>query len=111
MNGTVYFGSHDRRFYALSPDGKKLWEFATDGPIISSPALDWDGGVYFTSVDGFLYVLQKEGRLKWKLNTLAIREGSPVLGTNGMVFQAYGDGLWAITTDGKQKWYRGKEEM
>jgi len=41
MNGTVYFGSHDRRFYALSPDGKKLWEFATDGPIISSPA--WIG--------------------------------------------------------------------
>jgi hypothetical protein len=49
--------------------------------------------------------------LKWKLNTLATREGSPVLGTNGMVFQASGDGLWAITAEGKRVGYGGKDDL
>ena len=39
-DGTAYFGSRDRKFYALAPDGHKKWEFATDGPIVSSPALN-----------------------------------------------------------------------
>ena len=110
-DGTVYFGSHDKKFYALSPAGKKLWEFATGGPIISSPALDWEGGIYFTSTDGCLYVLQSDGTLRWKLQALAVREGSPVLGFAGRIFLCAHEGIWSITPEGKQKWYRGTEEM
>ena len=111
QNGTIYFGSHDRKFYALSPDGKKQWEFVTGGPIVSSPALDWDGRIYISSVDGFLYALNADGSLRWKLHTLCFREGSAVIGLNGMIFLSSSDGLWAITPEGKQKWFRGKEDM
>lgn len=26
-DGTIYFGSRDRKFYALTPDGKLRWSF------------------------------------------------------------------------------------
>lgn len=110
-DGTVYFGSHDGKFYALSPEGKKLWEFNPGSPIISSPALDWDGGIYITAVNGFFYALKGDGSLRWKLHALACREGSAVIGLNGMIFLSASDGLWAVTMEGKQKWYRGKEGM
>jgi len=111
QSGNVYFGSHDTRLYALSPEAGKLWEFKTGGPIVSSPALDWDGKIYVSSVDGFLYALNQDGTLHWKLNTLAVREGSPVIGLNSLVFLSSSDGLWAVTPDGKQKWFRGPEDM
>jgi outer membrane protein assembly factor BamB len=110
-DGSIYFGSHDGRFYALSSDGRKKWEFITAGAIVSSPAVDGEGRIYISSVDGFLYALREDGRLHWKLHTLSFREGSPVIGLNRMVFLSSGDGLWAITPEGKQKWFRGKEDM
>jgi outer membrane protein assembly factor BamB len=110
-NGVIYFGSHDGKFYALSSEGVRLWQYATGGPIISSPALAWDGGIYFTSVDGFLYVLNSDGSLRWKLHTTSFREGSPVLGLGGMIFLCSYEGLWAITPEGRQKWYRDNDAM
>ncbi len=110
-DGAIYFGSHDGTLYILSASGEKLRHFSAAGPVISSPALDQDGGVFFTSVDGFLYALNSDGGLRWKLHTTSFREGSPVLGLGGMIFLCSHDGLWAITPDGRQTWYRGKEDM
>jgi outer membrane protein assembly factor BamB len=110
-NGTIYFGSHDAKFYALSPDGEKRWEFATGGPVISSPALDWDGGIYFTSVDGFLYALNGDGSLRWKLHTGGITESSPVIGLDGTILLGVNKQLWAVTPEGKKKWQVGAEDF
>ena len=60
-DGTIYFGSHDKNFYALKPDGTIRWTFATGGQIISSPAIGADGTIYFTSTDGNLYALNPDG--------------------------------------------------
>ena len=79
-DGTIYFGSHDKKFYALAADGRKKWEFATGGPILSSPALNKDQCLYFTSVDGCLYALNLDGSLRWRLRTGGITESSPVIG-------------------------------
>ena len=80
LDGTVYFGSHDKKFYALRPNGTKLWEFATGGQIVSSPALNKNECVYFSSVDGFFYALNLDGKLRWRLQTGGITESSPVIG-------------------------------
>jgi outer membrane protein assembly factor BamB len=42
-DGSVYFGSEDYKFYALSPDGTLKWSFETGYPVHSSPALAEDG--------------------------------------------------------------------
>jgi len=48
LDGVVYFGSYDGRFYALKPDGSKKWEYRTGGPIVSSPALSREDWLCFT---------------------------------------------------------------
>jgi outer membrane protein assembly factor BamB len=56
-SGLVYFGSRDGKLYALdAKTGDKAWEFATAGPVDSSP---WpgDGTIYVGSDDGHLYAL------------------------------------------------------
>ncbi len=65
----IYFGSHDSNFYALNADGSRRWAFATQGSIISSPAIGDDGSIIFTSVDGRLYAVNPDGREKWHVWT------------------------------------------
>ncbi|MBI5723036.1 MAG: PQQ-binding-like beta-propeller repeat protein [Planctomycetes bacterium] len=65
--GTVYFGSLDKRFYAVdSNTGKQKWVYGTNGEIWSSPTL-YKGIIYFGSLDGSLYALDAAtGKLKWQ---------------------------------------------
>ncbi len=108
-DGTVYFGSHDGKFYALDPAGKKRWQTATGGPIISSPAIGSDGALYFTSVDGYLYAVNGDGTPRWKLHTGGITESSPVLATDGTLYLGVNTNLWSVTAEGKQNWTRQAE--
>jgi outer membrane protein assembly factor BamB len=105
-DGTIYFGCHDRKFYALTPDGHKRWEFATDGAILSSPALNKGQCLYFTSLDGCLYALNLDGSLRWRLRTGGITESSPVIGPDGTIYVGVSFYLWAISADGRKKWWR-----
>ena len=54
-DGTVYVGSADRRFYAISPTGRLRWRVRTGQIIDSAALLDDRGRVYFGSGDGHLY--------------------------------------------------------
>jgi outer membrane protein assembly factor BamB/tetratricopeptide (TPR) repeat protein len=76
--GLVYFGSKDGKVYCLNLQGKvasedptsktasKVWEFATEESVSSTPAVA-GGVVYIGSSDGCLYALSAaEGKLLWK---------------------------------------------
>ena len=57
----MYIGSKNAGLYALStttgsPNGALLWSYATNGGIVSSPAVV-NGIVYFGSNDGYVYAL------------------------------------------------------
>lgn len=66
-DGTAYFGSHDGRVRAVTPDGSVRWTQATGDLVWCSPALAPDGGVYVGSDDDHLYAFDAEtGRLRWK---------------------------------------------
>ena len=49
-DGTNYFGSWDRNFYALRPDGSLKWKFVTGGEVDSSPAIGTDGSATLPTV-------------------------------------------------------------
>ena len=48
-DGTVYVGSADFFFYAISPDGEFKWNFRTDRYIVGGAALSADGKVFRVS--------------------------------------------------------------
>ena len=56
-DGTIYFGSGDESFYALSPDGSLKWKFLTGSVVWSSPTIGMDGTIYLGSDDGYLYAI------------------------------------------------------
>src|SRR6201999_408275 len=109
-DGTIYFGSHDWKFYALNPDGTKKWVFATGGAILSSPALNCDGSIYFTSVDGNLYVLNGDGAEKMHLKTGGVSSSSPSLDAAGNIYLCTSNFLQCFSPTGAEKWNWGYPE-
>lgn len=65
-DGTIYVGSADRTFYAISPEGDVRFEVETGEIIDSAALLDDRGRVYFGSGDGHLRALDAEtGEVLW----------------------------------------------
>ena len=92
------------KFYALNPNGSRKWEFATQGAILSSPAIDANGTVYFTSVDGRLYAVNPDGSQKWRLWTGGVRGSSPVIDSEGNIFLGVNDFVFVVNPDGTKRW-------
>jgi outer membrane protein assembly factor BamB len=61
----VFFGGGDNSLHAAtasgSPVGRVVWQFATQGAVISSPAIS-HGDVYFGSLDGYVYSVSVNGQ-------------------------------------------------
>ena len=104
-DGTVYFGSWDKNFYALAPDGMLKWKFATGGEITASPALGADDAVYFSSTDGNLYALNTDGTSRWQQHTGGSTSASPVLDEAGNIYLAVNRELYSFTAEGKPRWH------
>ena len=105
-DGTIYFGSVDKKVYALNPDGTEKWNFATGGFVRSSPAIGTDGTVYFGSNDGNLYALNPDGTKRWEYVTGGgIWCTSPAIGADGTIYIGSDDNkVYALNPDGTKRW-------
>ncbi|MDD5066365.1 MAG: PQQ-binding-like beta-propeller repeat protein [bacterium] len=100
---TIYFGSADRKLYALSNNGHLKWAYKTGGEIFSSPAIGADGTIYAGSSDYRLYAITN-GALKWRVSTSNYVWSSPLIGPDDTVyFGSYDDKFYAIT-NGRTNW-------
>lgn len=104
-NGTVFFGSRDKKVYALDAlNGVKKWEFVTGGEVLSSPVAA-NGLVFIGCDDKKLYALdQATGAKKWEFLTGEwMRFNSPAV-ADGIVYIAT-DKVYALdATTGAKKW-------
>lgn len=93
-----------RTISAATP-GTKLWEFATDGEIYSSPAIAPDGTIYFGSRDHKLYALTPAGKKKWEFQTADRIDAPPAIGRDGTIYVgSYDNTFYAVTADGQKRW-------
>ena len=118
VDGTVYFGSWDRRIYALDADtGTEQWSYATGDQVKSAVAFR-DGTVYAGSYDGRMYALDaKTGEERWATSgrsglfgsgrfysTPALAYGRVYVGNiDGRVYAfgaKSGDVIWSRSTGG-----------
>jgi outer membrane protein assembly factor BamB len=116
VDGIVYFGSGDGRFYAVDGrTGLQRWSFQSGGAIHASAAI-LASVAYFASRDGFLYALRTaDGKLLWKLglgkdlgnqNYWDYHLSSPTL-FDGHLYVGSGDGhLYAIDLQTHQPVWR-----
>lgn len=96
LDGKVYFGSFNRRFYALettpqAPYVRELWNFTAGDAIWSSPAVA-GGLVAFGADDETLYVLDSAtGRELWRHRTGDDVRSSPAI-ADGVLYAGGSDG-------------------
>jgi outer membrane protein assembly factor BamB len=118
VDGTLYFGSWDRRVYALdAATGAEKWSFET-GDQVKSAAAFRNGTIYTGSYDGRMYALDAEtGEEQWATSgrlgifgsgrfysTPAVAYGRVFVGNvDGRVYAfgaKSGDVIWSRTTGG-----------
>lgn len=105
LDGTLFFGTRNGKFWAIGTNGVVKWVFHADREIKSSPALAPDGTVYFGSRDRHFYALGGDGRLKWRFRTGAWVNASPALAGDGTVyFGSWDKSLYALKPDGSKRW-------
>ena len=95
-DGTIYIGSADRTFYAISSAGALKWKFPTGEIIDSAALLDDQRRVIFGSGDGHVYALDRSsGEVQWsfradtpELNSGFINwfEGNVAIGPDGTLY-------------------------
>jgi eukaryotic-like serine/threonine-protein kinase len=106
IEGICYVGSHDGYLYALdASSGYSMWRFRTNGPIISSPALERDL-LYFGSADGNLYAINAENaKEKWRFNAEKPIVASPLV-HEGFIYIGSTDGTFHCleSKTGKEVW-------
>jgi outer membrane protein assembly factor BamB len=104
-DGTIYVGTFDGTFYAVTASGKEKWRFKAGREIKSSPSVADDGTVYFGSRDRKFYALTPDGKLKWVFQTGAWVDSSPAIALDGTIYFGGWDGnFYALKPDGSVKW-------
>ncbi|MEN7551288.1 PQQ-binding-like beta-propeller repeat protein [Rapidithrix thailandica] len=84
---------------------KPLWQFKTQGAIVSSPAIH-ENTIYFGSADGHLFALNRENGVEiWKYKTEGKVHGSPLLIEDLVIVNnSLGELLALEQASGKLKW-------
>lgn len=69
---TLFFGSWDRKVYAVDIRTRKLrWSYTTDDRVVAAPAYD-DGTLYAATNGGRVYAFDSHtGRLRWRASSFA----------------------------------------
>ena len=129
-DGTIYFGSADTWFYAISPAGKLLWRFKTGNLIDSAgfigaynpmlhtnPLVVPSGDEYLYEIRGDHQAPSRAARIIWKYKPPFARqpagqvqlvdwwEGNAEPGPDGTIYAGNtGDAAYAFYPNGKLKW-------
>ena len=112
IDGILYFGSWDKKMYAVDVDTHKVvWSFQTGGQVKGGPAYS-NGLLYFASYDRKVYCVDaRTGKLKWSGSGNANFYATPTV-AYGRVYVGNTDGrvyafgaqtghlLWAKATGG-----------
>lgn len=104
--GMCYIGSGDNFVYALdASSGYSSWRFRTQGPVISTPAVQ-DDLLYFGSADGWMYAINAQtAREKWKFQTEKPIISSPLIHDGGVYFGGTDEYFYCIdAASGKERW-------
>ncbi len=94
-DGTVYFGSYDSTFYAVTDGGTEgilKWSYKTGGIVDASPTVGADGTVYIGSRDSTLYAFNPDGSVRWTYSLPDGIESSVTIAGNGSLYVGCFDG-------------------
>ncbi len=104
--GAVYIGSYDHNLYSLNAaDGTLNWKFATDGGVVTRPAV-YEENVFLGSEDKSLYVVStRTGKIVWTYNTDGCVRSSPRIAEGHVFFGSDDNRIHAVNLlSGRAAW-------
>ncbi len=103
-DGTIYVGSHDHTFAAISPAGERLWS-ATARDFVHAPAAVSDRGIVVGAFDGRVYCFDTAGRERWHRQTDDRIVAGVAVDRQGNVYAPSADRqLYALDAEGALRW-------
>lgn len=103
-NGTLYVGTMTHEMIAVSPSGKVLWRFETQGAVWATPVVH-EGQVMFGDLSGTIYALNAgSGTVEWTVNVDGPVIGSGALLDDGVAFGVEEAGVQAVAFNGVKMW-------
>ena len=107
VDGTLYFGTNERNFYAYGSNGAISWVYRASTSISGSAAVAVDGSVY-VGATGQLIALTAAGATKWdnpfKFGSYVVPT-SVLLDNSSIAYFGTDDKhIYAVNPDGTMKW-------
>lgn len=99
-DGTIYIGSIDGAFNALSGDGALRWSYICDEPIFSTAAVSRTGKVLVGCDDDTLSAFSTDGSLRFVFRSGQDMDSSPIISDDGKIFVG-GENLHALDANGR----------
>ncbi|GEM_PF-2689752 len=112
-SGTAYFPSNDGNLYAVSSDGRELWQLQLQDTPSTPAVIYYDNSILLGTVSGKLLRIAANGVPKWELEPgkLAGDVGGRVtaiaVSGNGDILVASSSFLYCIDYGGRLKWRHG----
>ncbi len=109
QDGTVYFGSFNRYFYAVTPSGSLKWQ-SYGGGSDSSPLIASDGSIYCfgggaSQVYTYVYSYDRNGNLNWQFIVDEYESYSSLaISKDGQTIYLAAAHLFALGKDGTLRW-------
>ncbi len=94
-DGTIYVGSTDRTFVALSADGTLRFRYTGADRFYATAALDRSGNIVVGNHDGSVVSLTPNGQVRWRRVLGAPVDTSAAIDDDGTIYVA-ADGLHAL---------------
>lgn len=107
-DGTAVFGSWDGRVYGVDlTDGTERWSVATDGKVMSAPAIAHGGTAYVGGHDSRLYALDAAtGAERWRFDTGGLIIGAVTATREHVLAGAYDARMYALeAATGEESWH------
>lgn len=102
-DGTLYVGGDG--LFAIAPEGRIRWHFATPRRVPTAPTLHPAGLVLVGGQDDTLYALSPEGKKLWDFRAGDDIESTPAVGDDGTIyFGADDQKIYALTPEGALLW-------
>ena len=99
----VYFGSRDRKMYAVSAEtGEEVWRLPLDEEFSGSILL-YEGSLYFGARDG-VYRISPDGRLVWKFPLKGDVDEELAAQGDTIYFGCTDKNVYAVSTKGRLVW-------
>jgi outer membrane protein assembly factor BamB len=103
-DGTVYVGSRNGEFYAVSPEGDLKWQYST-GPVTGAAVIASDGTIIVGDHDSNIYAFSQDGQLKWQYETDGLIGDTLAVDGNDTIYAGCNDTyLYSISISGQKNW-------